>query len=138
MPNLFKGFRLFEKADKPEGPEDEPESMVDITKKQFGIDKKTWIGMPLMVSNTKLGKHMIRQPTMFYVSEFDDDTVTLTNVLDPTDMGDEDDDEDDEIDLDRNDLHDTIEITISKSDFYELQKPQGMQPAGAGLGGGMI
>lgn len=133
MRNLFKGFKLFEDEDK--------DSYVDTIKKQLGVEKKIWTGMPLLVSNAKLGTHKITQPTIFYVWEFDDNSVTLRNIPKPTEPDDGEEDGDGEINIDDSDVHGTIEVTIDIKDFYDLQKPQGMQPGGSaamGMGGGLF
>jgi hypothetical protein len=124
--NLLKGFKLFEAEKKPQ-----KDAFVNTIKKQLGVPKKLWLGMPLLVSNCKLGNQMIREPTMFYVKDFDDDSVTIKNLPNATS-----DDEDGEIDVSKGTIHGEIEAIITKKDFYNLQEPQGMQ-AGGGMGGGM-
>lgn len=106
----MEGFRQFvEKKD-----------YVSVIKKQLGVPKKLWMGMPIPLSNVKLGKHKIIEPQTFYVKDYDDISVTLVNVEMP------DEDQDDEIDLDKTG---SIEVTISRHDFEKLLEPQ--IPAGA-------
>jgi len=120
---------------------EEPDSFQSQAKKVLGVSKKLWTMMPLLLSNVKLGNHKIIEPTMFYVKEFDDDSVTLTNVPkdgQPDDESDYD-DPDDEIDLDKSTITGRIEVTISKDDFDGLQKPQtfqGMDTMSLRIGGG--
>lgn len=123
--NLLYGFREFVAKDN-DSDQEKPDAYLSTVKKQFKIPKKLWLGMPILLSNTKIGKHKITSPTMFYVKEFDDSSVTLTNVLDvgqPEDPNDES-DMDDEIDLDKGDVHGRIEVTISREDFDNLSMPQ--------------
>ena len=117
--------------------EEDKQSHVAIVKQQFKIPKTLWQGMPLLLSNVKLGKRQIREPTVFYVNKYDANTVTLCNML-STGEPEPFEDEDGEIDLDDTKLTDKIEIIISRDDFYELQKPQGMQPGMPPPGGGLI
>lgn len=122
---MLRGFRTFMEDDK----------YVSTIKKQLGVPKKLWLGMPVLVTNTKIGKHKIDTPTMFNVTDFDEKSVTVATVAN---TGVED--LDDEIDTDK---IGEIEITISRDDFYKLIEPQ--VPPGAdtggmmgGLGGGML
>ncbi len=122
-------------------PNKAPDSFLAQSKRVFGVPKKTWLGMPLMLSNVKLGPHKIVQPTMFYVTSFDKTSVTLTNV--PTEGQPDDesdyDDPDDEIDMSKSALTGRIEVTISRDDFNDLQKPQtfqGMDTTSLRIGGG--
>ena len=130
MPNFLKGFRRFV---------EEKDQFVSTIKKQLDVPKKVWLGMPISLSNVKLGGHMITDPTIFYVTDFDDVSVTLTNVPKPGHEHDDDyeeDDPDDEIDLDKDTIRGHIEVTIDRDDFYKLQEPQGMtQGGGMGMGG---
>lgn len=118
---------------------EEKDKYVSTIKKQLKVPKKIWLGMPLLLSNVKLGKQKVTSPTMFYVKDFDDNYVTITNVMDIGQEEDpiDDDDPDGEIDISKRDIHGKIEVTMSKMDFEKLQEPQGMsqgQDAG-GLGG---
>lgn len=117
----MKGFRQFVEEDKSQ--------FVGIVKKQLGVPKTLWIGMPVLVSNCKLGKYEIQQPTNFIVSSFDDIGVTIRRIADPTVF---EDDPDDEIDPDEDEQD--LEITISLEDFYKLLEPPPM-PSGGGMGG---
>jgi hypothetical protein len=63
--NLFNGFREF--AFKNDTGEERPDNFISTVKKQFNVSKKIWLGMPLLLSNVKLGKHLITDPTMFYM-----------------------------------------------------------------------
>jgi hypothetical protein len=112
--NLFKNFKLFE----------EKTPYVDIVKKQLGVSKSLWLGMPVLISNVKLGKIKITKPTMFYVKDFNDNTVTMKSSLFPTSA----EDSDDEIDVSGDD--EQRDIIISRNDFYNIQEPQGMQAGG--------
>lgn len=124
MVNLFKGFSEYAfKNDK-----SEKNKYVSTVKKQLYVPKKIWMGMPLLISNTKIGKQMITSPTMFYVTDFDNNSVTLTNVPrseEPFDA--EEDDPDGEIDLDKGMIKGRVVLTISKQDFESLQEPQTFQ-----------
>jgi hypothetical protein len=124
----MKGFREF--VDK--------EKYVATVKKQLGVPKKIWLGMPLLLSNTKLGNRMIGQPTMFYVTNYDKNSVTLSNATEPGSQEREY-DADDELDLDKSTVQGKIEITVSMQDFYKLQEPQ-VPPGGGdtGMMGGMV
>lgn len=130
--NLFRGFSEFVSQEEDKG-DDDKGKFVSTVKKQLKVPKKLWLGMPILLSNVKLGKHKVTTPTMFYVSDFDDDSVTLTNALEvgqPEDSTDED-DPDNEIDLDKNNIDGRVKITISREDFEGLQQPQtfqGMDP----------
>ena len=139
--NLFTGFRLFVELAEPEDGEDKG-SFLAHSKKTFGVAKKLWLGMPLLLSNTKLGDYKVIEPKMFYVKDYDDTSVTLTNVLNPmTEKEPGEDDPDDEIDMeDDTEGQGQVEITISREDFEDLQKPQtfpGMDTMSLRLGGGM-
>lgn len=126
----MKSFRTFI-----EEKEAKPANFVNTIKKQMGVPKKLWLGMPILLSNVKLGKHTIGSPTMFYVSDFDKSSVTLVNVPDPSYEGD---DLDGEIDLDKRTVRGDIEVTIDRDDFYDLQEPQitpGADTTGLGMGG---
>jgi hypothetical protein len=127
MVNLFRGFSEF--AFKGDDDNQDKSKYVSTVKKQLSVPKQVWMGMPLLISNTKIGKQMITTPTMFYVTDFDDSSVTLTNVPkpgEPDDIEDED-DPDNEIDLDKQTIKGRIEFTISKEDFESLQEPQTFQ-----------
>ena len=140
---MFRGFSLF--VEEEEDKDHAPDAYLSTAKKQMGIPKKLWAGMPILVSNTRIGKRMITDPTMFYVTDFDDTSVTLVNSpkpgsLDDTSDGEPAEDPDDEIDLDKGTVHGHIEITISRDDFAKLQEPQippGMDASsmGGGMGG---
>ncbi len=136
--NLLRGFSLF--VEEEEDKDHEPDSYVSTVKKQLHVPKKLWAGMPVLVSNTKLGNHMVTEPTMFYVKDFDDISVTLVNVPKPgsNDDNDDKDDPDDEIDLDKQTIRGHLEITIDRDEFYKLQEPQ-VPPGGGGggMGGGL-
>jgi hypothetical protein len=134
MPNLLKGFRKFVEE------KEQPDKYVSVVKKQLKVPKSLWLGMPVLVSNTKIGDKTIIDPTMFYVSDFDRDSVTIVNVPDPGDYegeeGDIDSDPDDEINLDKKGIHGHVEFVLSRDDFYQLQTPQ-IPPGGDAMGGGM-
>lgn len=119
--------------------EEEESKFLPTVKKQLGVPKVMWLGMPFLVSNTKLGKHKITEPTTFYVTDFSDDYVTLSNVPKPgygqnangpEDI--DDDDPDDEIDMSRGTISGRSEITITRKDFEALQEPQ-MPPQSSGV-----
>lgn len=119
MRNLFGEFKVFCEKDN-----DRPDSYVSQIKKQTKVPKKIWLGMPVVISNTKLGDSMIREPTAFYVIEFDTHTVILKPV--PYAYGDED--QDDEIDLEKDDGKGKT-FTITINNFYKLVAPQNFQGA---------
>jgi hypothetical protein len=124
MPNYFKGFRQFH-----EEKEERPDKYISTIKKQLPlIKKKLWLGMPVMLSNIRLGKILIRSPRPFYVTEFDDGTVTIRSVQNPGLDGDGN-DSDDEIDLDDKDDPDENEFTIPRKAFYQLLEPPNFQGA---------
>lgn len=130
MRNLFKGFKFFE--------EDEPDKFVATVKKQLKVPKAIWLGMPVTISNTKIGNQLIREPAVFYVTDFDDASVTIANVPTPGNM--DTDDLDDEIDTDDSFLKGKHSFTISKDEFYKLLEPQmppGADTSGMGGMGGM-
>lgn len=87
---------------------------INIAKKQLNIPKRLWFGMPLMISHAKIGNYNVVQPTMFYVKDFNRDSVTISNLQDPLQQ-----DSDDEIGIDNN----SIEATIDINDFYKLLTP---------------
>lgn len=128
----MKGFRQFvEKED--------PEKFVSTVKKQLDIPKRIWLGMPLTISNTKIGKQMITSPTMFHVTDFDDVYVTLASIANPGHEHDGEpdyEDPDDEIEMDTDNVRGKFEITINKKDFYKLLEPQISQGTDMGMMGG--
>ena len=133
MSNLFGGFRLFAEEEKKS-----PDNFVATVKKQVEVPKKLWFGMPITLSNVKLGNHMIRQPAAFYVTTFDSHTVTIRPVpyssLDKDGNGD---DVDDEIDLDQaDDLG--KEVTITRSKFMKLLEPPNYTGADFASGSGAV
>ena len=103
----------------------EDSSYQDIMSKNARISKKLWFGMPVIVTNAKVGKLMIKQPTIFYVQDFNKDNVTLRMV------GDEvyDIDNAGEINVGGMNELEGEEFTISMKDFYDLMTP----PSDAGL-----
>lgn len=124
MINYFEGFHSFhEKAgaapDKPEKPA--KDQYVSTIKKQAHIPKKLWMGMPVILSNVKIGKSMIREPRVFYVTDFDDGTVTIKNVKNS--MSQEEEDGDDEINMDKDDWAQK-KFIIPRDDFYKLLEPE--------------
>lgn len=171
MVNFFEGFSDFWEASddkskkkkkkskpkkKPEdkekdsdesGEEQRPDNFISTIKKQLPLIKKMlWFGMPVVVSNVKLGKIMIRDPRVFYVTDFDDGTVTIQSVENPGFEG-EGGDIDDEIELDREDDPDENTFTIPRDAFYQLLEPPNFQGADfqkasmtafGGGGGGMM
>jgi hypothetical protein len=128
MGNFFSNFKLFESK------------FPSTIKKQFEVPKSLWYGMPLMVSNAKLGKYDIKQPKMFYVTDYDKKTVTLKPMpkypgIDTDDDSKHmDDDQDDEINRDKLD-DDAGEVIIARKSFYKLLEPEGMQAGGGDIGG---
>ena len=94
----------------------EDSSYQDIMSKNARISKKLWFGMPVIVTNAKVGKLMIKQPTIFYVQDFNKDNVTLRMV------GDEvyDIDNAGEINVGGMNELEGEEFTISMKDFYDL------------------
>ncbi len=118
MPNLFGGFKVFCEE------HTRPDSFVSQIKKQVHVPKKLWFGMPVVISNTKLGEHLIREPTAFYVVDFDSHTVTIKPV--PYAYNDED--MDDEIDL-ADDHEEGEEYTITRDNFFRLLEPPNYQGA---------
>jgi hypothetical protein len=125
----MQGFKEFAKKD----------DYLSTVKSQLKVPKSLWVGMPILLSNTKLGKYRIDRPTMFYVTEFDDQWVTITNVLEVGQPEDGEDDPDNEINVDKNRIVGRIQTTISREDFDDLQQPQtfqGMDTTQLRLGGG--
>ena len=134
MVNLFGSFRLFaEKENK------SPDSYVATIKKQVQVPKKLWFGMPITLSNVRLGNHLIRQPTAFYVTDFDSHTVTIKPVpfsaLDKDGNGD---DVDDELDLDTADHAADKLITITRDKFLKLLEPPNFQGSDFGSAAGGV
>lgn len=125
--NLFANFKLYEG--------ERPDMFASTIKKQFKVPKSLWFGMPILISNAKLGKYKIRQPKMFYVTDYDRNTVTLKPMPDYPGIDNDDDVIDDEIDKDRKD-NDAGEVIIAKKEFYKLLEPEGMQPGGDPMAGG--
>jgi NACalpha-BTF3-like transcription factor len=117
MVNHFEGFRRYHEKEEKE----KPDQYVSTVKKQLGIGKKLWMGMPVVLSNVKIGKSMIRDPRVFYVTDFDDATVTIKNVKNP--MSQEEEDMDDEINLDKDDW-DQKQFVLPRNDFYKLLEPE--------------
>ncbi len=117
MINYFEGFSRFHEKEEQE----KPDQYVSTLKKQVDIPKKLWMGMPVILSNIKIGKVSIRDPRVFYVTEFDDETVTIKNVKNP--MSQEEEDMDDEINLDKDDW-DQKQFTIPRKEFYKLLEPE--------------
>lgn len=116
-------------------------SFVGTVKKQLGVPKNVWLGMPITVSHTKIGNHMIIDPMTFFVTDFDSAEVTIKSVPKPgygedDDYGnDEEDDGDDEINMDKGSIQ-NLSFTLSKKNFYKLLEPiVPPQDAGMGLGG---
>lgn len=125
--NLFANFKLFEsEVDKGK------DAFVNAMRKYFKIDKSVWLGMPLLITHTKLGKYDIEEPTMFYVKDCNDKSVTLVNYKIPTDEV-----KDDDYDYEMVKVPRDIEVIITLDDFYSLQEPQGS--SGGGMpGGGLL
>ncbi len=120
MANFFVGFRVFcEDSSR-------PDSFVSQIKKQAHVPKKLWMGMPVVISNTKLGEHLIREPRAFYVTDFDSHTVTIKPV--PNAATDDDNDVDGEMDLGEDDIVGQ-EYTITRDNFYRLMEPPNFQGA---------
>ncbi len=115
------GFRLFvEKTD-----------FLSTIKKQVRVPKKVWFGMPLTIGANKTMKmdgRVFRGPMTFYVTEFDDATVTMKLVRNPMDFSNED-DIDDEVDLDNVDDGEEHQFTIPRTVFEKLLQPD--NPSGA-------
>ena len=121
---MTSGFRQFvEKTD-----------YFSVVKKNLRVPKRLWFGMPVIVSNVKIGHKKITKPTIFYVKDFDRDSVTINSLSDPG-VSDKDCDFDDEIDLSKDD--DEIEAIITRDDFQKLMEPQIDPNAAAGGAGGM-
>jgi hypothetical protein len=134
MSNLLVGFKLFV-----EKKAEAPDSYVSTIKKQLKVPKKLWFGMPITLSNVKLGGHLIRQPAAFYVTDFDSHTVTIKPIpyaaLDKDGNGD---DIDDELDLDTADNLGKKSITMTRDTFLKLMEPPNYQGADfAGASGGV-
>lgn len=109
---------------------------LDNIKNQFGVQKHLWMGMPIVLSNVKLGDDFFREPTTFYVSDFDKSIVTIKTVLNP--LYDLEFDKDEEIITDRNTQK---EFTLSRKKFEELLEPENFtgadfSSASRGMGGG--
>lgn len=128
------GFRKFFEE------EGEGNKFVSTIKKQLHVPKALWLGMPIVMSNAKIGGHMIHQPTTFFVTDFNDEEVTIRSVgfpgygEDGTD--DSDDDIDGEIDMDRGDLNAGKEFIITREAFYKLLQPDASSSlAGSPMGG---
>ncbi len=119
MYNLFEGFKLFE-AD-----------FLGTIKKQVKVPKKLWFGMPLTIAANKTIKidgKTFKGPMVFYVTEFDDATVTMKLVRNPMDFSNED-DIDDEIDFDNTEDGEEHEVTILRTAFEKLLQPDNPQGA---------
>jgi len=131
MPNFFRGFKIFEA--------EHPDQFVSTVKKQLKVPKTVWLGMPVTISNTKIGGQLVREPAVFYVTDFDDASVTIANVPTPGNL-DIDDDPDDEIDTDDTFLKGKHDFTLSRDEFYKLLEPQippGVDTSTMGGGGGL-
>lgn len=100
--------------------------------KQLKIPKKLWEGMPLLVNHAVIGNIHIVKPTMFYVSEFNRDYVTIKSFKDEPITPDE---MDDEVDLSTD--NDPIEATISRKDFEKLSEFDSVPQNPMGSMGGM-
>lgn len=137
--NLFSGFKLWEAEYEPEKDRDKADNFISVIKKHVGVPKKLWFGMPILVSNTKIGDKFYREPTMFHVTDFDKHSVTIELIPDSGYTGDEEGEIDDEIDLDDTDNRSKESIILTRTEFVKLLEPQ--IPPGAdmsaGLKGGM-
>jgi len=122
--NLFSSFKLFEQE------EEAKDKFVSTVKDKLKVDKNLWLGMPLLLSNKEIGDHKIVNPTMCYVTDYDENSVTFKNYLMPEDK--EGWDDDDELNPDNKEA---FEITVSLEDFFNLQEPEGMEQGGGEIGG---
>jgi len=113
--NYFKEFRFFQ---------EDKAKFVNTVKKQLNVPKKLWLGMPVVLSNVKIGDVFIRSPKVFYVTDFDDSVVTIRNVSNPMNV-----DTDGEIDLDKSDFENKS-FVLPRQEFYNLLEPQGMSSGG--------
>lgn len=125
MINFFAGFKKTFKED------NSAPGMLDVMKKQMRIPKKLWAGLPFTVGankRIKMDGKVFTGPMTFYVTEFDDSTVTLKLVRNPLDFTNMD-DVDDEIDLDNNDDGGEQKFVIPRSAFEQLLEPDNFQGA---------
>jgi len=123
MVNFFEGFRRFEEEVAP--------GYLDTIKKQERVPKKLWFGMPLSIGanrTIKLDGRLFKGPMTFYVTEFDDSTVTMKLVRNPLDFTNAE-DPDDEIDFDNTDDGGEQSFTIPRSAFEKLLEPDNFQGA---------
>lgn len=139
MVNLFKGFRLFAEEGQPPLPQPQQSQQqkapgfrsslgtnyANTIKKQIRVPKKLWFGMPLSIGANKtinLDGRLFKGPMTFFVTEFDDKTVTMKLVRNPMDFSFMD-DPDDEIDPDNMDDGGEQQFTIPRSTFEKLLEP---------------
>lgn len=99
-------------------------------KKQLKVPKKLWYGMPFLVYNAKIGNYHIVKPTMFFVTDFNRESVTISSMKDEPFNIDNLEDFDDEIDMSTD--NEPIEATISRADFEKLSMPDS-PPADGGM-----
>ena len=116
--NYFTGFRRFTEDEQAPG-------YFATVKKQQRIPKKLWLGMPFSIGadkTIKLDGKLFKGPMTFYVTEFDDKTVTMKLVRNPMDFSNAD-DPDDEVDPENTNDGEEQNFTIPRSQFEELLEP---------------
>lgn len=134
MVNFFEGFREFAQPPLPEPQQPQQQKApgyLNTVKKQVRVPKKLWFGMPLSIGANKtlrMDGKLFKGPMTFYVTEFDDSTVTMKLVRNPMDFSNED-DPDDEFDPDNTDTDGEQVFTIPRSQFEKLLEPDNIPGA---------